>query len=51
MSCAYADSRADRFCLPRSDQLARDAGCDAHLAKPINKATLLRAIYDAVGGA
>ena len=37
--------------FPEAIKLARDAGCDAHLAKPINKATLLRAIYDAVGGA
>ena len=32
-------------------RLTRAAGCDAHLGKPIGKATLLRAIYDAVGGA
>ena len=29
-------------------RLALDAGCDAHVGKPISKATLLRAIYDAV---
>jgi two-component system, sensor histidine kinase and response regulator len=28
-------------------RLTRAAGCDAHVGKPINKATLLRAIYDA----
>ena len=32
-------------------RLTRAAGCDAHLGKPIGKATLLRAIYEAVGGA
>jgi PAS domain S-box-containing protein len=32
-------------------RLTRAAGCDAHLGKPIGKATLLRAIYDAVGRA
>ncbi|HYL60057.1 MAG TPA: PAS domain S-box protein [Candidatus Acidoferrales bacterium] len=30
-------------------RLTRAAGCDAHVAKPVNKSTLLRAIYDAVG--
>jgi PAS domain S-box-containing protein len=30
-------------------RLTRAAGCDAHVGKPISKATLLRAIYDAVG--
>ncbi len=29
-------------------RLTRAAGCDAHVGKPISKATLLRAIYDAV---
>jgi two-component system, sensor histidine kinase and response regulator len=29
-------------------RLTRAAGCDVHVGKPINKATLLRAIYDAV---
>ncbi|MBF6559358.1 MAG: PAS domain S-box protein [Candidatus Binataceae bacterium] len=29
-------------------RLARIAGCDAHVGKPINRATLLRTIYDAV---
>ncbi len=32
-------------------RMTRAAGCDAHVGKPINKATLLRAIYDAVEGA
>jgi PAS domain S-box-containing protein len=32
-------------------RLARAAGCDAHVGKPISKATLLRAIYDAVRAA
>ncbi len=32
-------------------RLARAAGCDAHVGKPISKATLLRAIYDAVQAA
>ena len=29
-------------------RLTRAAGCDAHVGKPIDKATLLRAIYDAM---
>ncbi|MDO8434815.1 MAG: PAS domain S-box protein [Candidatus Binatus sp.] len=29
-------------------RLTRMAGCDAHVSKPVNKATLLRAIYDVV---
>jgi CheY-like chemotaxis protein len=29
-------------------RLTRAAGCDVHVGKPISKATLLRAIYDAV---
>jgi PAS domain S-box-containing protein len=32
-------------------RLTQAAGCDAHVAKPISRATLLRAIYDAVAGA
>jgi two-component system sensor histidine kinase/response regulator len=32
-------------------RLTRAAGCDAHVAKPISKVTLLRAICDAVAGA
>ncbi|WP_422295492.1 PAS domain S-box protein [Candidatus Binatus sp.] len=32
-------------------RLTRAAGCDAHVGKPISKATLLRAIYDAVQAA
>ncbi len=32
-------------------RLTQAAGCDAHVAKPIGKAALLRAIYDAVAGA
>jgi CheY-like chemotaxis protein len=32
-------------------RLTQAAGCDAHVAKPISKAALLRAIYDAVAGA
>jgi CheY-like chemotaxis protein len=31
-------------------RLTRAAGCDAHVGKPVNKATLLRAIFDAVEG-
>jgi len=34
--------------FPEAIRLAREAGCDSHLGKPINKATLLRAIYGAV---
>ena len=37
--------------FPEAIRLARAAGCDAHLSKPISKASLLGAIYDAVGGA
>jgi PAS domain S-box-containing protein len=37
--------------FPEAIRLARAAGCDAHLGKPISKASLLGAIYDAVGGA
>ena len=36
--------------FPEAIRLAREAGCDAHLGKPITKATLLRAIYDAAQG-
>ena len=32
-------------------RLTRAAGCDAHVGKPISKATLLRAIYDTVQAA
>jgi PAS domain S-box-containing protein len=32
-------------------RLTQAAGCDAHVAKPISRATLLRAIYDAVAEA
>ncbi len=32
-------------------RLTRAAGCDAHVAKPVNKATLLRAIFAAVQSA
>jgi hypothetical protein len=31
-------------------RLTRAAGCDLHLDKPVSKATLPRAISDAVGG-
>jgi PAS domain S-box-containing protein len=34
-----------------SVRLTQAAGCDAHVGKPLKKATLLRAIYDAVGAA
>jgi CheY-like chemotaxis protein len=30
---------------------AHDAGCDAHIAKPVKKATLLAAVRKAVGDA
>jgi len=30
-------------------RLTKEAGCDAHVGKPVNKATLLCAIFDAVG--
>jgi two-component system sensor histidine kinase/response regulator len=32
-------------------RLTRAAGCDAHVGKPVSKATLVRAIYDAVQSA
>jgi two-component system, sensor histidine kinase and response regulator len=37
--------------FPEAIRLTREAGCDGHLGKPISKTTLLRTIYDAVGGA
>jgi two-component system, sensor histidine kinase and response regulator len=36
--------------FPEAIRLARSAGCDGHLGKPISKAILLRTIYDAVEG-
>jgi two-component system, sensor histidine kinase and response regulator len=36
--------------FPEAIRLTREAGCDGHLGKPISKTTLLRTIYDAVGG-
>jgi CheY-like chemotaxis protein len=32
-------------------RLTRAAGCDAHVGKPVSKAALLRAVYDAIEAA
>jgi CheY-like chemotaxis protein len=37
--------------FPEAIRLAKTAGCDGHLGKPISKRTLLSAIHDAVTGA